>query len=169
MPALIDDVKVYIGDRSPNCIQVNNGAYPTDAADYTKGMIVPKSDWRELDPTEYEVLIAESPDRPKDSLVGIIDLPDSAFLPLEEAGFFKLLQKDEVESFHHRTDIHQLFQQHTLLNASQREHLDYPMVSSRVIPKHAYIAPIENIFHNGSIKGTEHLDIHTTCRGYFCI
>jgi len=44
---------------------------------------------------------------------------------------------------------------------------DQPVVKVRVSPGEAYIAPTENIIHDGSSEGQTGPDIHFTIRGYF--
>jgi len=43
------------------------------------------------------------------------------------------------------------------------------MVRIKVRPGQAYIAPTENIFHDGSTLGTSEVDRHMTCRGHFSL
>jgi hypothetical protein len=43
----------------------------------------------------------------------------------------------------------------------------YPVVRLRVAPNEAYIAPTENIIHDGSTVGARHLDLSLTIRGHF--
>lgn len=44
---------------------------------------------------------------------------------------------------------------------------DYPVIKLRVAPGEAYIAPTENIIHDGSSLGNCYFDTHLTFRGYF--
>jgi len=45
----------------------------------------------------------------------------------------------------------------------------YPVVRIKINPYEAYIAPTENIIHDGSTEGTTHLDVNLAIRGYFKI
>ena len=44
---------------------------------------------------------------------------------------------------------------------------NYPVIKLRVNPGEAYIANTEHIIHDGSTKGTHHLDIFFTMRSIF--
>ncbi len=44
---------------------------------------------------------------------------------------------------------------------------DYPVIKVRVAPGEAYIAPTENMIHDGSTVGKQYPDIHLTLFGYF--
>lgn len=44
---------------------------------------------------------------------------------------------------------------------------NYPIIKVKINPKEAYIAPTENVFHDGSTFGNEKNDIQLTLRGYF--
>ena len=44
---------------------------------------------------------------------------------------------------------------------------NYPVVKLRIAPGEAYIAPTENIIHEGSSLGNPYFDVHLTFRGYF--
>jgi hypothetical protein len=45
----------------------------------------------------------------------------------------------------------------------------YPVIRIQINPYEAYIAPTENIIHDGSTEGTKNLDINLAIRGYFKI
>ena len=45
----------------------------------------------------------------------------------------------------------------------------YPVIKIQINPYEAYIAPTENIIHDGSTEGTKNLDINLAIRGYFKI
>ncbi len=45
----------------------------------------------------------------------------------------------------------------------------YPVIRIQINPYEAYIAPTENIIHDGSTEGTTHLDVNIAIRGYFKI
>ncbi len=45
----------------------------------------------------------------------------------------------------------------------------YPVIKIQINPYEAYIAPTENIIHDGSTEGTKHLDVNLAIRGYFKI
>ena len=108
-----NDVKAFIGIEPDSCVQVNSGAYPVKVdndAFYSKGAVVPKQDWKPLNQEEYRVLITDSCDVPRESLVGIIELPSTCFTPLEEAGFYKLSTKQEIAEFQKLPKIHALYE-----------------------------------------------------------
>ena len=44
---------------------------------------------------------------------------------------------------------------------------DYPVIRLRIAPNEAYIAPTENIIHDGSTLGKMYFDICLTIRGKF--
>lgn len=44
---------------------------------------------------------------------------------------------------------------------------DYPVLKIRIDPYEAYIAPTENIIHDGCTEGTVHKDINLAIRGYY--
>lgn len=44
---------------------------------------------------------------------------------------------------------------------------DYPVVKLQIKPGEAYIAPTENLFHDGCTIGQKHIDIHLTVLGHF--
>jgi hypothetical protein len=44
---------------------------------------------------------------------------------------------------------------------------NYPICRLEIKPLEAYIAPTENIIHDGSTMGNKHPDIHLTIRGFF--
>jgi len=44
---------------------------------------------------------------------------------------------------------------------------DYPVVKLRIAPGEAYIAPTENIIHDGYAERIGGIDLQFTCRGYF--
>ncbi len=46
---------------------------------------------------------------------------------------------------------------------------DYPVVKIRIAPGEAYIAPTENMIHDGSSQGNCYFDVHLTFRGHFAI
>lgn len=46
---------------------------------------------------------------------------------------------------------------------------NYPVVKLRIAPGEAYIAPTENIIHDGSTAGKKHLDIKIMLRGHYRI
>ena len=46
---------------------------------------------------------------------------------------------------------------------------DYPLFRLKILPGEAYIAPTENMIHDGSTLGQEFLDFHLTMRGVFII
>jgi hypothetical protein len=45
----------------------------------------------------------------------------------------------------------------------------YPVIKIQINPYEAYIAPTENVIHDGSTEGTKNLDINLAIRGYFKI
>jgi hypothetical protein len=45
----------------------------------------------------------------------------------------------------------------------------YPVVRIQIDPYEAYIAPTENVIHDGSTEGTKNLDINLAIRGFFTI
>lgn len=45
----------------------------------------------------------------------------------------------------------------------------YPVIKIQINPYEAYIAPTENVIHDGSTEGTTHLDVNLAIRGYFKI
>jgi hypothetical protein len=45
----------------------------------------------------------------------------------------------------------------------------YPVIKIQINPYEAYIAPTENVIHDGSTEGTKNLDINLVIRGYFRI
>jgi len=44
----------------------------------------------------------------------------------------------------------------------------YPIVKLRIAPGEAYIAPTENMVHDGCTVGKRHLDLHLSVRGHLC-
>ena len=54
-------------------------------------------------------------------------------------------------------------------NALMKRFPSYPVVRVRIRPGEAYIAPTENIIHDGSTEGNKHADVQLTLRGYFGI
>ena len=54
-----------------------------------------------------------------------------------------------------------------LIVAFMQHFSDYPVVKLRIAPKEAYIAPTENIIHDGSTLGQKHFDTCLTVRGQF--
>lgn len=70
---------------------------------------------------------------------------------------------DEVDSSDSRR-----FQVGSLLGSAFMERFpDYPVVKLKIGPGEAYIAPTENIIHEGSSLGNSHFDINVTFRGHF--
>lgn len=56
--------------------------------------------------------------------------------------------------------------EHAVLNYL-RANPDQPVVKVRVAPGEAYIAPTENMIHDGSTEGARSQDVHLTVRGFF--
>jgi hypothetical protein len=56
---------------------------------------------------------------------------------------------------------------YALIRQFLREHPGYPVIRVRVPPLHAYIAPTENIIHDGSTLRQEFFDIQLTYRSKF--
>jgi hypothetical protein len=54
-----------------------------------------------------------------------------------------------------------------IIGAFLAQNPDYPVTRVRVDPGEAYIAPTENIIHDGSSLGQRFSDVHVTIRGYF--
>jgi len=50
-----------------------------------------------------------------------------------------------------------------------KKYPEYPVVAIAVQPGEAYIAPTENIFHDGSTAGSDVTDLTVTLRGYFSL
>lgn len=65
--------------------------------------------------------------------------------------------------------VEDLFLNHSLLQEFIKHYPKYPLVKIHVYPNQAYIAPTENIFHDGSTLGMSSLDIQMTLRGHFRI
>ncbi|MBE9069313.1 hypothetical protein IQ260_21965 [Leptolyngbya cf. ectocarpi LEGE 11479] len=54
-----------------------------------------------------------------------------------------------------------------LKNAFVRRYPNYPVIKVKIIPGEAYVAPTENIIHDGSSLGQQHFDVQLTLRGHF--
>ncbi|MEM9215087.1 MAG: hypothetical protein AAGD25_12160 [Cyanobacteria bacterium P01_F01_bin.150] len=55
----------------------------------------------------------------------------------------------------------------TLKNAFAKRYPNYPVIKVRISPGEAYIAPTENILHEGSTLDQNHSDVQLTIRGHF--
>lgn len=54
-----------------------------------------------------------------------------------------------------------------LADEFMRRFPEYPVIKIRVAPGEAYIAPVQNIIHDGSTEGSQQLDIHVAYLGRF--
>jgi hypothetical protein len=56
---------------------------------------------------------------------------------------------------------------HSLRRTFMAAFPDYPVVRLRIRPGEAYLAPTENVIHDGSSAGQTNLDVHLTVRAHF--
>ena len=54
-----------------------------------------------------------------------------------------------------------------VVNLFLSENQNYPVIKVKIKPMNGYIAPTENIIHDGSTFNTNNKDITLTIRGYF--
>jgi hypothetical protein len=72
----------------------------------------------------------------------------------------------ELTKAFHQIDLNTVGQD--LLTITFFKHFpDYPVVRVKVNPYEAYIAPTENMIHDGNTEGVVSTDVHYTVRGYF--
>jgi len=89
----------------------------------------------------------------------------------EEPRYFTFINKTVVQ-LHAELQSHfgnEHFNQDKLLKHFLKNNPDYPIVKVKVEPYEAYIAPTENLIHDGSTLGSKHKDIQLFTRGYFSI
>lgn len=82
--------------------------------------------------------------------------------------FVNLTISQILEKLSHETDI-KGFNQERVLKEFLKRNPEYPVVKVKVEPFEGYIAPTENLIHDGSTLGSSGKDIQLFTRGYFSI
>jgi hypothetical protein len=82
---------------------------------------------------------------------------------------FYNLQFDQMAEMCNMKKIDRNGNPYEILHAFFERFNSYPVIKIQINPYEAYIAPTENVIHDGSTEGTKNLDVNLAIRGYFKI
>jgi hypothetical protein len=82
---------------------------------------------------------------------------------------FYNLQFDQMAEMCNMKKVERNGNPYEILHTFFERYNSYPVIKIQINPYEAYVAPTENVIHDGSTEGTKNLDVNLAIRGYFKI
>jgi hypothetical protein len=86
---------------------------------------------------------------------------------LGQSARYFLFINQEIKSIQKILGAHQENRARTLIQDFLTKYPDYPVIRIKLNPFEAYLAPTENLIHDGSSEGQTYQDVQITLRSYF--